>query len=457
MQIRDVDRTAISEFSLEKAAGRHGVCRFLLRLPPDVCRDWLSRVGSVAAITTDPPEEKPLFFGTIERATLKTTPSGSSVAVEARSCAVSQMEPKRRRFFQKDGKKFGDILDAAKLDMGDCALEIDRDLKSMDCEPPILQNESNYDFIRRLARATGRKFWVIDTMEDSPVLSASFCVDKSAKKFDADKILDLKETNTVGGKRFELTSREYCALGRIASPPDGKGKFVVAKLSLKLENGRDAYRYVLEEFSEEGKPYEAPIEEAIVIPGKIADAADPDNLGRIRFAVDPAFAEDADDDRIWIPWLSPYVGTKAGMVFVPEKDDPAELVLWGGRVSARGAVRAIELPEEACEVANKYLGNNFTERIIWKDGALELRSGDNYILLTPDNIEIKLENASIFLDKDNMAAQAKDISLNANENLGAKVKNASIFLDKDNIGAKAKDISLNASGTASVGKKVELG
>lgn len=457
MLIRDVDRAAIREFSLEKAAGRHGVCRFLLRLPPDACRDWLARVGSVVAITTDPPEEKPLFFGTIQRVALGTTVSGSSVAIEASSCAISQMKPKRRRFFQKNGKKFGDILDAGKLDMGDCSLELDKELKSMDCEPPILQNESNYNFIRRLARATGRRFWVTDSLEDSPALSASFCVDKSEKKFEADKILDLKEINSTRGKGFEITSREYCALGRIASPPDSKGKFVVTKFSLKLENGRDTYQYVLEEFSEEGKSYEAPVEGAIVIPGKIADATDPDNMGRVRFAVDPDFAEDADDDRIWIPWLTPYAGTKAGMVFVPEKDDPAELVLHGDRVSARGSVRAVELPDEARDVANKYLGNNFTERIVWKDGALEIRSGDNSVILTPDNIEIKLENASIFLDKDNMAAKAKEITLEGSEKIGAKVENASLLIDKNNMASNAKDISINASGTASVGKKVELG
>lgn len=479
MLIRDVERASLQAFDLKKACGRPGFCRATLRLPEDQCRQWLSRPGQILAVSSDAPDGTPLFFGTIESVAIKKPALGPLVEICAKSCAISEKEVLHRRVFQKQGKKFGDILDAGRLKMKDCDLEIDPGLKSLACEPIIFQNQSNFDFIRRLAHATGRKFWVLDDIEGKPSLAAKFCLDKSAKKFAEEKLFSLRNIKTIQGRKLEITSREYCPLGRLATVAQVEGKFLVTAMSLTLENECDIYAYTLEEYTEKELPFDGFQENAPLLPGRIGDVADPDKKGRVRFAVDPAFAEDEDEDKVWLAWVTPYAGTKAGMVFVPEKDDPAQMILSAGRGVVQGAVRENTLAEEAQDVANKYLGNNFGERIIWKEDSLELRSGENYLILTPKDITIKLEDVSISLDKENMRARlggeiemnGRKISFNLKENAEINAKNVRIegsdaakvnaksvqIAGSDAVKMDARDITIRATGTAKIGGKVELG
>lgn len=441
MLIRDVERTSLQAFSLKKACGRPGVCKATLHLPEAECRQWLSRPGQILAVSSDAPDETPLFFGTIESVAMKNPVSGPLVEISARSCAISEKETVHRRIFQKQEKKFGDILDTGRLKMRDCGLEIDGELKSLACEPIVFQKQSNFDFIRRLANATGRKFWVLDDVEGNPCLAAKFCLDKSVKKFAEEKIFSLCNIKTVLGRKLEITSREYCALGRLATVSSLNGKFLITAMSLTLENECDIYTYTLEEFSEKSLTFDGGRENAPLLPGKIEDTEDPDKKGRVRFVVDPAFAEDEDEDKVWLAWMTPYAGTKAGMVFVPEKGDPAQMSLSAGRGVIQGAVRENTLDDEAQNVADKYMGNNFQERIIWREGSLELRSGENYIILTPDDITIKLDDVAITLDKENMRAK-----------LGGEIEMTGrtiSFVAKEDARINAKSVK--------IGGRVELG
>lgn len=435
-----------------------------LHLPAKECQKWLDRQGEILAVFAEEADGAPLFFGRVDMVSARSFVGGATAQITAHSCAASEKNVLHRRIFQKRGKIFGDILAAGRLGMKDCALEIDAGLSRLPCAPIIFQNESNFDFIRRMALATGRKFWVLDTMENHPALAVKHCLDKTAKKFAEDKIVAARGITTPRGRRFEVKSSEYCAPGRFAIIPGVAEKYLVTEMRLTLENERDQYSYKLEEFVEKDLEYDGREENATFLPGVVKDADDPDNMGRVRFRVAPEYAEDEDDDREWLPWITPYAGAKGGMAFVPEKGDAAHLMLVSGKGAAQGAAHEGALPEEARDVANKYLGNNFGERIIWKENALELRSGESSIILTPENITISLGEGTITLDKKNLSVnvagememKGEKISLSASETALAQAKSIELA-GQDSIAASSREIALNASGTAKIGKKVELG
>lgn len=435
-----------------------------LHLPADECQKWLGRQGEILAVFTEGSGDTPLFFGPVDKVSVRNFVAGSTVDIAAHSGAIAEKTPTRRRIFQKRGKKFGDILDAGRLGMNGCDLEIDRALAMQQCAPIVFQSESNFDFIRRLALATGRKFWVLDTIENNPGIAVKPYLDKTTKKFTEAMIFSICSTTSTEGRRLELVSSEYCAPGRFATIPGLSEKYLVTDMTLTLENERDQYSYKLEEYVEKAQEFDGRNENATFLPGTIEVADDPDHKGRVRFMVAPEFAEDEDDDREWLPWITPYAGTRGGMTFVPEKGDAAHLMLVGGKGAVQGAVHPDTLPEEARDVANKYLGNNYGERIIWKENSLELRSGESSIILTPDSIAIRLGDGVITLDRENLRAsvpgeleiKGKNISLAAGESARMQGKSVEIA-GKESIEANSREIVLNASGTTKIGQKVELG
>lgn len=420
-----------------------------MHLPREDCKRWLERAGGSVAVSTGDQDGKPVFFGLVSRIMMDETVSGSLVTVTARSEALEEDTAVRRRLFQKRGKTFGNILSADRLGMADCGLELDRELQAKPCDPMLFQAESNYAFIRRMARANGRRFWVLDNAEGNAALAAKFCLDKAAKTFDTKKILSLRCGASPGGKRLELASREYTALGRLARVPGTDGTFLITALTLTLENEQDIYRYVLEEYAEKDVPFTGFEEQPQILPAQIVDVDDPQHLGRVRLRVDEDFAEDEDNDREWLPWVTPYAGVKAGVDFRPEKDDAVQLILASGRGVAHGAVRRQALPEEARKAPEKHLGNNAGERIVWKENALELHSGDTSIILTPEKISLKLDKVSLVLDKENLQASAGGQMKLGSDSFALSAGNKADF--------NAVDININASKRAKIGSRVELG
>lgn len=205
----------------------------------------------------------------------------------------------------------------------------------------------------------------------------------------------------------------------------------------------------------------------------MTDVDDPDNLGRVRIRPDPDWIEDKDDEREWLPWITPYAGRKGGVVFLPEKDDPAQLLLSCGRGAAFGAIRSEKLPEEARDPAVKYIGNNFDERIIWKEKLLEVRSGENYLTISPEEVRVKLDKVDLKIDKENLTAKLggkldlavdKSVAIKGGEELRLDSEKIGVKASGDagvnagkNLRLDASDIVAMASGTAKIGGRVELG
>lgn len=410
MRVSGVDPSWLRGFSLKKRCGRLGCFEAYLHLPAGEIDVWLKRPGQELAVTGEPPEEEPLFYGTVTMAAAERRKGCVTAQLRAVSGAVSQTTPVFRRLFQKPKKTFGDTLAASRLKMENCDLELDQGLRSEPLAPLILQRESNFAFIKRLARVSGRRMWVIDTREGKPAIALAHCLDTAVMKFKAAEIQCLRRVALVGSEHLELASERYCPLGRIAQVNGIAGKYLVTGLSCSREHGRDVFRYTLERY-EEDKPTGKNPEEGrfAILPGKVADTADPDKLGRVRFAADAPCEDEDGDAGSWLNWQTPYAGENGGMVFIGEKDSPAELMLAEGVGTVRCGPRGSAIAEEVGDVEkNKYLGDNFGHRLLWKEKALEVRTGENVLLLKEDEISMMVGDTKIVACKDKIEISHKN-------------------------------------------------
>lgn len=444
MIFKNIDADLISNYRLCKKAGCPSRCRVELRVSSADASKWLN-LEDLAVFDAN---DSPVFFGKCEHVELSGTPGGSTALIGA--VVAPGTGSVSRRFFQKPEKTFDDILKRIKIE--NCSVELDGALKSKLYPPLLMQAQSDFDFLLRLARESGRRLWIIDTRENAPALALKFCLDKSTKKFDSQKIINLCKIRTHKLDRLRVASREYCELGRLASIEGCDGIFLVTGLCATLKNGREVFWHDLERYKESDRAVECQADgQCYVLPGRIADVADPDKLGRVRFAVAPDYAED-DSEKSWLPWLTPYSGAVAGMVFIPEKDDPAELVVAGGRGVAHGALREKALDEEASDVASKFLGNNSTRRIIWKKDSLEIRSGKTSIILKDDEIVLDCADSRIWMGKNGISLESgKDLTIKTQGKLNATISEKATMISDGDIGLKS------GSTVAIQGSRVELG
>lgn len=410
MRISGVDPSWLRGFSLQKRCGALGCLEAQFHIPTAEMDAWLKRAGEDIAVTMEPPGEESLFYGVVAEAACEQRKGWVFAELSAVSGAVNQTAPVFRRLFQKPEKTYGDILDASRLKMENCDLELDQGLTAEPLVPLILQRESNFDFIKRLGAASGRKLWVIDTREGAPALALAHCLDKAVMKFAAAGIKSIRRVARTNGVRLELASEKYCAFGRLAQIEGIDGKYLVTGLTCSREHGRDIFRYTLEQYEEGPVPGSNPEEGRFaVLPGKVAECADPDKLGRVRFRADETCEDEDGDAGSWLPWQTPYAGDDGGMVFIGENNSPAELILAEGVGTVRCGPRTNQLNDEVGDVEKiKYLGDNFGHRVIWKEDSLEIRTGENIVLMKEDEISITVGETKIVAHKDNISISHKN-------------------------------------------------
>lgn len=453
MLISAIDPSWLRGFSLLKKCGQPGIFEARCQIPRKEIGSWLALPGQEIGLSLEGGGKEAIFYGLVAEASIERRKGRVEARLKAVSAASRQKERSFQRLFQKPEKTFGDVLGADILEMEKCGLELDSGLAKEALEPLVLQRENNFDFIARIGAVSGRKLWVMDTEENSPALALKHCLDDSALQFTAGEIINLRQIRLENGSRLELISEKYCALGRIARIEGIEGRYLASELSCSLEHGRDIFAYGLEEYAEPGITGKNP--EAgrfALLSGKVAEAADPEHLGRVRFAASEPVADGGE--KTWLPWQTPYAGEKGGFIFIGEKDAPASLLLVEGQGIVRPGPRRNALPEEAREVEKtKCLADNFGHRLLWKEDALEIYCGENLICLKEDEISIHVQDASLRVRKDD-----SEISINAKASrIAARRDNIQIFHDNSAIELK-KDIDISAGGKVNItGSEINLG
>ena len=473
MLIKNFAKTEfLTAFALTKHAGEHSRLNFSASIVESAAESCLGCTGKIISVTTD--DNVPIFFGRVESVEVESSFRSSEVHVSCVSLSVLSDEKPKTRIFHDPDKKISDVLSDSRLALESCNLKLSADFAAFKYPRVILQNaETNFNFISRLAVSLAQKFWVIDTIQPTKIIVDS-CTNKSAREIKRDQIIS--ERRAKIGRHFKsfVKLKKFFDLGQIVSVEGLTKDFVVVGVKIFLEHEAYFFLYELEEHAPSPpKISDAPLfAKTTKLHAKVKRTDDPKNLGRIQVTFDNKFLEDMDEKNpLWIPYRTPYSGKNGGIVFLPDAGDPVEVFFTNEEIFCATALRKNPLADECRNVSEKYIGNNFKQRIFFREKSLEIFSGDYKIIMDERGIELVVDKNSIVMNKqgivlktaDSKISLAKDAAVHADGKFDLKAKNAELHsdgklkLDGKDFAVESSSANVKASGTLKLaGNKVEL-
>ena len=320
------------------------------------------------------------------------------------------MKIARREFFTIPIKKISDVLSTSRLSLESADLKLAEKFSAIKYPQVILQNqETNFQFISRLAKNFGERLWILDTMQHTNLLIDS-AINKSVRKIEREKILSMRHAKI--GKQFKISikTQKFFDLGQVVTIEGNATEFVIVGLKIRLEHESYFIYYELEENKiAPQKIFDTPIlAKTFKLHAKIKNINDPKNLGRVQVTFDDKFVEDMDEKNpLWIPYRTPYSGKNGGIVFIPDEGDAVEIFFTNEEIFCISAIRENPLADECKKVSEKFIGNNFKQRIFWKEKSLEFFSDKYKIIMNDKGIEISVGENSVALTEDEILLRTK--------------------------------------------------
>lgn len=391
MKVRGLgDEIYFDKIFVSKAANRHGLCKFKQRLPEKDLPAYQNSVGKKIGAELD--NGRPIFFGEVTDVSIEKTFQGNYVEVTAQSISFKMDELSETRIFQSPEKKFNEILNSSRLDLKGCALVLDEKFSSRACPEIILQHdETNFNFIKRLAAWQGRRVWVNDTRQGKCSLKVAPCVDDTPNEISDEEIIRLKFGRRGSLHTAELVAKKYLELGRVLKLSGSPCKFLIVAQKIYQDNGVDRIQFELEEFKI-SPPKNFPSTAPVKLKAKVVEVEDNENFGRLRVQFD---IEDKDAKKFFLPYRTPY----SGIIFMPEVGDVVEVFYSSGECFVDSILRTKTLDDEFKKVTDKYIGNNRKQRIFFREKSLEIKSTDASIFLDDKKIILSVGENKITLDE----------------------------------------------------------
>ncbi len=459
MQIKNFAQIeCITEFELTKHEGEHSRLNFAASINDGAEEKFLACTGKIISVMND--DNAPIFFGRAESVEVENTIGAARVFVSCVSNSITADEEIKTRIFHNPEKKFSDVLNTARLALQNANLKLSEDFSALKYLPVILQNqETNFQFIARIAKNFGRRFWILDTMEQANFFIDA-CVNKSARKISKSQIVLLRRSKVGKHYKFFVKSQNFFDIGQTVTVENATGEFVIVGIKVLLEHESYFFYYELEESKlEPPKIPDAPIlAKTFKLHGKVKNTKDPKNLGRIQVTFDDKFVEDMDKENpLWISYRTPYTGKNGGFVFIPDEGDAVEVFFSNEEIYCVSALRENPLAAECQKVLEKYIGNNFKQRMFFKEKSLELFSDKYKIIMNEKGIELVVGENSITLNEQGILLKTKDSKISMSKDIAVT--------SGDKLKIDAKEISAESSGAANVksggtlklaGSKIEL-
>lgn len=403
-------------YQLDKKEGQHSHFSFTALVADGTGSQYMQQVKKpIKVYLTDDTGKKTecVFCGLVDSVRLAADFAATKICVCASSYSLLLDQKAHYRIFQDEKKKMQDILSEKRLalakDYGQVKLDVARPLLQRPCPQFVVQNgETNFAFLKRCSRALQIPFWVRDRQE-TLTLKLDTKTSNHTLNIPEEKVLSWRSYRDFSGESSEAELSRYVELGYVVTfPKVSSGNYLVTACRVTYEKGRDAYYVRLRKVTQEKLASGAPQfhdEHPLRLLAKVTNTEDPQHLGRLQvhFTGNEPEYEDLDEKKpAWLPYRSPYTGTKNGIVFLPDKGDSVEVTLLQGAGFAATAFRQQPLEAEAQKVADKYIGNNFQRRIFWKEKSLELWSGKNKVVLDDEKIDLQVGDTLLRLDKEGL-------------------------------------------------------
>lgn len=394
-------------FSLKKIFGEHSVCKFRMNIRDDEAAVLMNKIGQPLGVMLSGENPTPVFFGEIYELALERAISRTCIEVVAFSDSKKIDAEKHTRIFQKPKKLFGEILNQSRLKLKNCRINLPDELAAKKYEKILLQNqETDFEFIKRLANYCGARLWIVDTRQGKATITVGHCLEDSSHRLSQKDIFFCKVGRKKNLKTMQLLTKKYFSLGTTIYVGENSCKYLITALEIRQVHGSDEIFYELEEYKPKIFEFNAaPLEKTVKLKAHVINSRDPENFGRIQVQVDASDAEDDDVEKLWLPYRSPYSGKTGGIVFMPDAGDAVELIFSNNDCFVGSTFRENKLQEECRKVSDKYIGNNSLQRIFWRENSLEILSSENKIFLDKEKIELIVGENKILINSKSIVLQ----------------------------------------------------
>lgn len=460
---------SIEEFCLEKKYNEHSFCRFRIVVTEEEIDSTLLSIDRELSIIDD--NESIIFNGFIYSVNIGVGNSGIT-EITAYSNSMKSDVVRYNRIYQNPKKKLSDIVELMNRDSGNnnliCEIKSGCD---KEIEYPVIQdNETNYQFIVRLASECG--LFVMDA--DSSTQKCIICdgTSENSASVSSDDIFTLNKIwvkDTVGCCSVNgiiINLEKSLAQGTTVTITGSDGnisKYVVYSINIKLRSAKYFYEYTL--FEKSKLPLNVPSDcaDRIFLEAEVTDNNDKDNYGRIQVRfIDEVFRDmDSDKGKQWIEWRTPYSAKSGGIVFLPEKQDIVEVIYSRKRFISGSALRKkangkntafLPLEKDLSEAdKNKYIAYLDKKRISFTDKEMELRYDENTVVMNDKKIVITVDKSIISVDSESISITV--------DGAGIIIKKSDIKINADNsIGVESKEVGVNGTNSLKLSskKKVEV-
>ena len=397
------DYSWLESFCLTKGSGELGRLVFRVVIGQESEQCFLQYPGKRLQLKL---EKRLIFSGIVESVSVAKYFSRSVAEVVAVSEAVSETEKPAFRIFQDEKHTIGSMLP---LLGGKSSFScFPKKLGACVYQPVALQNqETNFDFAKRLAAEAGTVLWTRDNFDGEPELIIGPYVSDGVAAIKEEDIVCETVCRRPKEQGLRLTLKSYFEIGTLVER--AQEKYVVAQLTAELRHEAWLFDYILQPQPQYKVPtkIERTGQPLLTLAGKVSNQDDPEHKGRLQVKFNEDNIEDKEQPR-WLPVATPYSGKESGIVFLPDVGDAVRVLMKEDGAVISGASREAVLKEECRQVKDKYIGNNSGQRIFWKEKSLELMSADNKVYLDKDKIELTVGKTKMTMNKDGIILECGD-------------------------------------------------
>lgn len=449
MQIKNFAKIEyLIDFELTKHEGQHSHLRFTASIEDNTEESCLACVGNTISVIAG---KLPIFYGRVEVVEVERTVNAVRAYVSCISLSISTDEKSKTRIFHNPDKKIADVIDKSRLSLENCELRLNSEFSTRGYKNVILQNqETNFSFMRRISKNLNQRLWIIDTMPQAEILIDD-CIDKSSRIINENQIISVRRIKNGKISQMKLKSQNYFEIGSVVKvETDSKDviEYVIIGLRSLMEDESYFFNYDLIErnIKPQGESDEPILAKTVKLNAKVTKVDDPKNFSRIQVKFVDKFVEDMDEKNpLWVPYRSPYSGKEGGIVFLPDEGDSVEVFFTNEEIYATSTFRNSALAEECQRVINKYIGNNFKQRIFWKEKSLEFFSDKYKIIMNEKGIELTVEDNSIFITKDGILLNTKNSCISIADDVAIKTNNKFETKSKDTEVIASSKVKINGS------------
>lgn len=467
MEITGFERVVcITDFNLEKKVDAHSSCHFKALVKSEDIDAMVSLVGKTTTISHN---GKNLLFGIIQRVDVTTRVDASYVETDVVSVSTVIDQDAYTRVFQNEDKRLSDVVRSLELTpaktfssakLGNHTVKVvDSEVSSTVLSMPVVQlDETDFQFLLRLANFLGCSLWVDDINPNTPTIYLGKNSSKKKVSIDESRVLFYKKSKCVDCTVHTVEVDEVYTLGSKVTFKDVSG--TITGVVIVLSSGSTySYCYQITESLE--YPHCSYLSNSMraYFKAKVTDNEDDRHLGRVKVT----FKDDSSVDGELLSDSNPYITTlqansknAGGTTFIPNVDDTVHVTFYKDTLLVDYSLREDGYPDEFNVYNHRYIYNTYGKSISLNEDDIVVQSKDSTITLSDSECVAKVGDYSITVDGEQLQCVVGDSTITAtNSSIELSNGSAKVVTSSDSVELSSGDTKVVVSKdsiTIAVGK-----